>query len=349
MSTSTASSTSSSDGLLLGRMADPAVEAPHEEHRGRHPGAGQHGGVVAGSRGELDDREAACLQLGTEGAERACGHRDGLEPEVGSQLELGDQAVEPLAVRGAGVDREPHPARDHVDRAGLDVDLPDGGDGSVDRPPRCHARAGRTRRRRPARRRGRASERCPRGRPRPSNVRSPRTMPTIPIASPSGTPARSRTGPCSMCTSRKHSGSAPRCDEGRAPDAAALLVPEDCDGSLPDALDRLDRRDDSERAVELAAERHGVEVRARPDARLGRCGRSGFRRVDLDLEPGLPHPAGGQLVRAILAGGTGDAVGADARRRSRRARSRRSCTRTARSSLPDVTPRSHDRVSDTVT
>ena len=40
----------------------------------------------------------------------------------------------------------------------------------------------------------------------PSNVRSPRTMPTIPMTMPSGAPALARTGPCSMCSSRKQAG-----------------------------------------------------------------------------------------------------------------------------------------------
>ena len=56
-----------------------------------------------------------------------------LEPEIGLELELGDQAVEPLSVGSAGVHGEPHPAGNHVHRPRFDVDLADGGDRAVDR------------------------------------------------------------------------------------------------------------------------------------------------------------------------------------------------------------------------
>ena len=115
-----------------------------------------------------------------------------------------------------------------------------------------------------------------------------------------------------MCTSRKHVGQRPALDEGRAADAAALLVPEDHNGSLVHALDRLDRGDDPERTVELASVRHRVEVRAGPDARLPGAADQVPGFVHLDLEPGVSHPARGQLVRAILPFGAGDTVRADA-------------------------------------
>ena len=115
-----------------------------------------------------------------------------------------------------------------------------------------------------------------------------------------------------MCTSRKHSGSAPRSTKAELPTQPRSSSLKTATAPLPDALDRLDRRDDSQRTVELAAEGHGVEVRAGPDARLGRSADQVSGSVHLDLEPGLPHPACGQLVRAILACGAGDAVGADA-------------------------------------
>ena len=49
-------------------------------------------------------------------------------------------------------------------------------------------------------------------------------------------------------------------DQGARPRAAALLVPEDGDRPAAGPLDRLDRGDDAERAVELAALRNRVEV-----------------------------------------------------------------------------------------
>src|SRR5439155_713185 len=101
-------------------------------------------------------------------------------------------------------------------------------------------------------------------------------------------------------------------DEGGAADAAALFVAEDDHCARADALDRLDRGDDPERTVELPSERHRVKVRAGPDARLCRAADEIRRLVDLDLEPGLPHPPRGQLVRPVFALGAGHTVGSDA-------------------------------------
>jgi hypothetical protein len=74
---------------------------------------------------------------------------------------------------------------------------------------------------------------------------------------------------------------------------------------LPQPLDRLQPADDAERAVEAAAVRHRVEVRAGPD--FGQLGPAPTQppeeipcRVDLDLEPGLAHPAGYEFVRLVL-------------------------------------------------
>src|SRR5439155_25112377 len=108
-------------GLLLRRMADPTVQAADEEHRRRDACARERGRVVSGSRGELDDGQAPFLELGAEGADQLFGHRDRLEPEVRVELELRDEAVEARPVGGAGIDRDAHTARAHVDRSGLDV------------------------------------------------------------------------------------------------------------------------------------------------------------------------------------------------------------------------------------
>ena len=107
-------------------------------------------------------------------------------------------------------------------------------------------------------------------------------------------------------------------DERAAPVAAALLVAEDDDAERPPAAarahDRLEPRDDAERAVVLAARGDGVQVRARPD--LGQLGPLAAKppddvpdRVPLDLEPGLLHPAGGELARPLLLRRPADAVG----------------------------------------
>ncbi len=52
-------------------------------------------------------------------------------------------------------------------------------------------------------------------------------------------------------------------------------------------------------------------MRARPDARLRGAADEIPGLVGLDLEPGLPHPSGRELVGAILPLGAGNAVGAD--------------------------------------
>src|SRR5262245_60131445 len=54
-------------------------------------------------------------------------------------------------------------------------------------------------------------------------------------------------------------------DERAAPDAPDLLAAEDDDRPGTDALDRLDRSHDSERAVEASAARNRVQVRSDPD------------------------------------------------------------------------------------
>src|SRR5204862_6650297 len=68
-------------------------------------------------------------------------------------------------------------------------------------------------------------------------------------------------------------------DEGAAADTARLLFPEHDDSALADALDRLDRRDHSERAVEPAAVGDGVAVGAGPDTRLLRTADQAAGRV----------------------------------------------------------------------
>ena len=90
-------------------------------------------------------------------------------------------------------------------------------------------------------------------------------------------------------------------DERPAAHAASLFLAEDNDRAASRALHRLDRSDDAERTVELAALGHGVEVGARPDPRrLGRSADQIPRIVDLDLEPGLFEPAARERVGLVL-------------------------------------------------
>ena len=115
-----------------------------------------------------------------------------------------------------------------------------------------------------------------------------------------------------MCTSRKHAGSAPRSTKAELPTQPRSSSLKTTTAPLSDALDRLDRGDDPERTVELAPVRHGVEVRAGPDARLPRRPMRFPASSTSTVEPGVPHPSCGQLVRAILPFGAGDTVRADA-------------------------------------
>ena len=97
-------------------------------------------------------------------------------------------------------------------------------------------------------------------------------------------------------------------DAGRharpAAGAAPFLVAEDDDAEPRQAerLDRLEPRDDAERAVEAAGAGDRVEVRARPH--LPAAARDPPDQVaggvDLHLEPGLAEPARRQLVRRVL-------------------------------------------------
>ena len=100
--------------------------------------------------------------------------------------------------------------------------------------------------------------------------------------------------------------------EGRAPDATTLLVAEDHDDAAARALNRLDRRDDAERTVELASVRDGVEMGAGPDARVGAAPDQVAGAVHFDREACLLQPLRGEFVCAVLPRGTGDAVRADA-------------------------------------
>ena len=101
-------------------------------------------------------------------------------------------------------------------------------------------------------------------------------------------------------------------DERGAAHAAALFVAEHDDRALADTLDRLDRGDDAERAVEFAAVGNRVEVRPAPHVRLLRAADQVAGRVDLDLQSRIAHPAGGEIVCVILVRRPADTVRAAA-------------------------------------
>ena len=129
----------------------------------------------------------------------------------------------------------------------------------------------------------------------PSNTTSPPRQPTIPVTTPSGAPrCPSSTGPCSTCTSRKRARERIVAAARPAPEAPALLVAERDDGQRSACSgrprDRLDPRDDAERAVVPSALGNPVEC---DPSNLGpsRRGRAAADhvagRVALDRRPGL--------------------------------------------------------------
>jgi hypothetical protein len=101
-------------------------------------------------------------------------------------------------------------------------------------------------------------------------------------------------------------------DERRTTGAAALLVAESDGCTSPNALDGLDRGDHPERAVEFATRGHGIEMRPGPDIVVPGAPDQIAGWVDLDVEPGLAHPPGRELVGPILLRAAADPVRADA-------------------------------------
>ena len=89
--------------------------------------------------------------------------------------------------------------------------------------------------------------------------------------------------------------------ERAAPHASDLLTTKHHHGACADARDDLDRRNDTERAVEATALRNRVEMRADPDvvSRSRPTEEISFA-VDLDVEPGFPEPRCCEPMRLVL-------------------------------------------------
>ncbi len=86
-----------------------------------------------------------------------------------------------------------------------------------------------------------------------------------------------------MWSSRKADGTSSYAAERPAADAADLLAPKGDNGAAPGLLDGLDRRDYTERAVELPSLRNGVEMRADPHVvAAARAADEVAVRIDLD-------------------------------------------------------------------
>ena len=84
-------------------------------------------------------------------------------------------------------------------------------------------------------------------------------------------------------------------------DTSDLLAAKDDHRTGSGALDGLECRDDAERAVEATATRNAVQVRSSPDVVVTRGAPYDVAvGVELDSEPCLAHPAGGELARLVL-------------------------------------------------
>src|SRR5205085_7445388 len=226
-------------------------------------------------------------------------------------LERSHEAVQTLPVGGAQVDRHADPAGDDVHRARLDVHLADGADCALRRSrqiPDAEDELG---------------SGC-------EGVGAPGHRDGAGVAGLAGEDALAADdADDALSEPERHARTLehralldvhleeafrqrPPFDELRTPDAAAFLVTEDDGRPAADPTDGLDRGDHAERAVELAAVRHGVEVRAAPDAGIRRAADQVPGGVDLHVEPRVAHPLRRELVRPVLPLAPPDAVRAAA-------------------------------------
>ena len=271
---------------------------------------------MTGPARELDDRQAARLDRGAQRAAHGLAHRHRLGAAGIVETELVEQPREPLGVRRARVDDEAHAAGNDVHAARLDLQAADGGHGAVDGngyvPDAQDLRRRRDEGVRTSFHRRRAgvagaalevadaalvADDARDDAERRARLREARALLVVELE------------PCA--------GQATSLAPGATADAAALLLAEGHDRqgapSATEPFERLDAGDHSERAVVAAALWDRVEMRARPD--LGQLGLVAGQpaeqvavRIDLDLEAGLPQPAGGELVRRVLLPRVADAV-----------------------------------------
>ena len=134
---------------------------------------------------------------------------------------------------------------------------------------------------------------------RPSKTTAPRAWPAIAVTMPSGSPRALQHRPLLDVQLEERVGPL---RELLAPQRSGLLGAEGHDRQrrVRQPLGRLDPGEDAEHAVVPAAVRHRVEVRARPDARRAAPADQVPCAVDLDREPRLSHPPGGERVRLVL-------------------------------------------------
>ena len=245
-------------------------------------------------------RSCAAIAI-SHGLRRVAREPHRLDPIVGLEPDSGDQGVEPAGVRGPDVEAQPYSRRDDVGAPGLDLHLAD----------RRH-RAGYGERRLTDSQdlAGRRDEgvlaTSHRRRPRVARVTLENELPAR-IAHDPGHDSDRHAG------IREHG---PLLDvelekdarqhrstryERTTADTSDLLAAKDDHRPGSGALDGLERRHDAEGAVEATATRNAVQVRSSPDVVVTRGAPYDVAvGVELDSEPCLAHPAGGELARLVL-------------------------------------------------
>ena len=254
-----------------------------------------------------------------EGSAAALAHRHRLGAVTGLEADSREHVVQPLAVGRADVDRETDTARDHVARAGLDVELAHGRHGSLDLQGRVADAEDLG---------GRLDERVLAVlHRRRSGMAGAAFEPELAarVADDARDDAERHARPLErrplldveLEERRRHLLVAA---ERAAADAADLLAAKGHDRAAARLLDGLDRGDDAERAVELPSLRHGVEMGADPDVVAAcRSDRAGCR-VRRPRPPARPRAASPPPARAQRPPPRSDAAGSrPARRRSRTA------------------------------
>ncbi len=196
-STSTRSATSSGSLHSSGEWLTSPAPLRTKEHPAADAGGGKHARVVAGPGDKLGCGQAAPLELFPQHSPHPLVHACRLGDQRGVESDRCYERIEPFPVGCARVDAEDRAPGDHVLRTRHNLQSTHGRDGL--RGPRWRRRGlgGRVRPLRTTRRAGLVPA-CPAA---PCTTTSPRATPTMPVTTPSGVDARSRTGPCSMCAS----------------------------------------------------------------------------------------------------------------------------------------------------
>src|SRR4051794_28842355 len=277
-------------------VADAAVQRAHEQHRRRDAGRTEHHRVVP----RAGDEARRSGQHRGEGIR----HRHGVRAPVEVEADLADQRIEQPRIGRTRVDRHRRLRRNDIRRVRLDLDRSDGRHRPLARAPThvedepCRLDEGigpRVHRRRPGMV-GAPLEHLEAARLAGNRRHDPeRLVELCEHGSLLDVHLEERVG---------------ELGQPLAPHRARLLRAERNDGErrVWQPLCRLDRRDDTERSVEATRRRDAVEVRPGPHARLPAAAEQVPGPVARDLQPRLPQPALGALVRRVFLGGIARAM-----------------------------------------